>query len=182
MEEDINLIEKYLAGDAEAIEELVMKYQRHIYAFLYRMTNDMEGAKDLTQKTFLKAIKGINGFRREASFKTWLYQIAMNTGLNHITQKRHEEVELEESIMDPELDSGQTGALSAIIEKEKRNRIKKGIEELPERQRLAIVLRVYDGLSCSETARVMGCSEGAVKAHYHNGVKRLREVCKGEGL
>lgn len=188
-EEDIRLIERYIAGDEGAIEELVMRYQRQIYYFLYRMTKDIEGSKDLTQKTFIKAIKGIKGFRKEASFKTWLYQIAMNTGINHIKQNRHEEIELEESTIDPEpwprrqdrLNSGKAGALSEIIEKEKKDYIKKGLDELPERQRLAIVLRAYDGLSCSETARVMGCSEGAVKASYHNGVKRLREILKGRG-
>jgi RNA polymerase sigma-70 factor (ECF subfamily) len=142
------------------------------------MIYDMEEAKDLTQKTFIKAIKGIRGFRKEASFKTWLYQIAINTGLNHIKQRREVEIELEESITNPELVSGQRSALSDIIEKEKVAWIKRGLNELPERQRLAITLRAYDGLSCSETAKVMKCSEGAVKAHYHQGVKKLREILK----
>ena len=75
----------------------------------------------------------------------------------------------------------QASALTDIIENETKNHIKEGLGELPERQRLAIVLRVYDGLSCSETAKAMGCSEGAVKAHYHNGVKRLREILKEKG-
>lgn len=176
MEEDLTLIEKYLAGNEDAIEELVMRYQRQIYAFVYRMINDMEEAKDLTQKTFIKAIKGIKGFRKEASFKTWLYKIAINTSLNHIKKRRHEELELEESII-----GDQAGALSGIIEKEKGEYIKKGLEGLPERQRLAIVLRAYDGLSLSETAKTMNCSEGAVKAHYHQGVKRLRDILKEKG-
>lgn len=182
MEEDEGLVERYIAGDERAIEEIVMKYQRQIYAFVYRMVNDMEDAKDLTQKTFIKAIKGIRGFRKEASFKTWLYQIAVNTGRNHIRERGHEEVELQESIIDSEHESGRIGALSAIIEKEKMDYVKKGINKLPERQRLAVILRAYDGLSCSEAARAMGCSEGNVKAHYHNGVKRLREILKGYSL
>lgn len=176
MEEDIRLVERYIAGDEESIEELVMKYQKQIYALVYRMTNDIEEAKDLTQKTFVRAIKGIRDFRKEASFKTWLYQIAINTSLSHIRQSRYEETELEESIV-----GNQAIALSNIIQNETKNHIKKGLGELPERQRLAIILRVYDGLSCSETAKAMGCSEGAVKAHYHNGVKRLREILKEKG-
>jgi RNA polymerase sigma-70 factor (ECF subfamily) len=176
MEEDIRLVERYIAGDGRSVEELVMKYQKQIYALVYRITNDIEETKDLTQKTFVKAINGIRDFRKEASFKTWLYQIAINTSLNHIRQSRYVETELEESIM-----GNQASALSDIIENEKRNYIKRCLDELPERQRLAIILRVYDGLSCSETAKVMGCSEGAVKAHYHNGVKRLREILKESG-
>ncbi|MDH5201662.1 MAG: RNA polymerase sigma factor [Nitrospirota bacterium] len=174
--EDFDLIERYISGDEDSIEELVMKYQKQIYALVYRITNDIEEAKDLTQKTFVKAINGLKGFRKEASFKTWLYQIAINTSLNHIRQSKHEEVEIEGSIM-----GNKANALTDIMENEKRNYIRKGLDELPERQRLAIVLRVYNGLSCNETAKAMGCSEGAVKAHYHNGVKRLRGILKEKG-
>jgi RNA polymerase sigma-70 factor (ECF subfamily) len=176
MEEDISLVERYLAGDKEAIEELVMKYQKQIYAFVYRMTNNIEDAKDLTQKTFLKALNGVRGFRKEASFKTWLYQIAINTSVNHGRQNRHKEIELEETIT-----GKQPGVLSAIIEKEQWNYVEKALEDLPGRQRLAIVLRIYEGLSCKETAKVMGCSEGAVKAHYHNAVIGLRKILKERG-
>ncbi len=176
MQEDIELIDRYIAGDGEAIEKLVMKYQKNIYALIYRMINDMEEAKDLTQKTFVRAVKGIRGFRKEASFKTWLYQIAINQSLNHIEKNKHKEVELEESMA-----GNQKGILSAIIEKEIKGHIKNAIDALPKRQQLAIILRVYDGLSCDETAQVMGCSEGAVKAHYHNAVKRLREILKERG-
>ncbi len=98
MDEDISLIQQYLAGSEGAIEELVLKYQKQIYAFVYRMINDMEEAKDLTQKTFIKAINGLKGFRQEASFKTWLFQIAKNLSLNFIKQNRHEEIEVDESI------------------------------------------------------------------------------------
>ncbi len=176
MDEDIGLIKRYLTGSEDAIERLVAKYQRQIYAFIYRMINDMEEAKDMTQKTFIKAINGLKDFRHESLFKTWLYQIAKNTGLNHIKQNRHQEVELEDTII-----GNQRGSLSKIIEKEKKEHIKNGLNELTERQRLAVILRVYEGMNCNETARVMGCSEGAVKAHYHNGVKRLREILKEKG-
>lgn len=81
MEEDIRLVERYIAGDGRSVEELVMKYQKQIYALVYRMTNDIEETKDLTQKTFVKAINGLKGFRKETSFKTWLYQIAINISL-----------------------------------------------------------------------------------------------------
>ncbi|MCL5022118.1 MAG: RNA polymerase sigma factor [Nitrospirae bacterium] len=176
MDEDLHLVDRYLRGDADAVEEIVIKYERQMYAVAYRMTGDREDAKDLTQKAFVRAIEGMRGFRRESSLKTWLYQIAINVTLNHLRGNRREERELEESDA-----AVHPGALSDIIEKEKRECVKKGLERLSERQRLAIVLRAYEGLSCEETARVMGCSEGAVKAHYHNAVKRLREVMKEKG-
>jgi len=176
MDEDIQLVERYLKGDAEAVEALVVKYQKRVYSIVYRMTRNVEDARDLTQKTFINVIEGIRRFRKESSFKTWIYRIAVNTSLTHLKGNRREERELDESIM-----GNHPGTLSAIIEKEKRDFIRKGLDELPERQRLAVILRAYEGLSCSETAQIMGCSEGAVKAHYHHGVKRLKDVVKEKG-
>lgn len=176
MEEDLDLIEAYLSGNDGAIEKLVLKYQKQVYGLIYRMVHDMESAKDLTQQTFLNVVKGIRGFRKEASFKTWLYQIASNTSLNHLRQHRHEEIELDESFA-----GNATGVLSGLIEKEKRDQIRQGLDGLPERQRLALVLRAYEGLTCAEAARVMGCSEGAVKAHYHLAVQKLRVLFKEKG-
>ncbi len=173
MDADINLIERYLTGDEAAVDELVIKHQKQIYALTYRMTKDIEDAKDLTQKTFIKAFNGIKGFKKKSSFKTWLYQIAINTSINHLRQNKHKKTELEDSLAEDN-----KGALTAIIEDEKRGLIKKAIDKLPERQRLAIILRVYNELSCIEASEAMGCSEGAVKAHYHNGVKRLKEIFK----
>jgi RNA polymerase sigma-70 factor (ECF subfamily) len=170
MTDDIALIQRYLAGEENAAEELVMRYQKQLYALLYRMTRDMEEAKDLTQKTFLKAMQGLGGFRGDASFKTWLYQIALNTGLNHLKESRREMFDIDETAL------GSNGdPLDGLIEEERKQRIRNALHRLPERQRTAVVLRAYDGLSCQETAKVMGCSEGAVKAHYHLGVKKLRK-------
>jgi RNA polymerase sigma-70 factor (ECF subfamily) len=175
-QEDSRLIKRYLRGDEYAVKELVMKYQRKVYTLAYRMTMDIEESKDITQKTFIKAFRNIRDFRGESSFNTWLYQIALNTCLNHINKKDRRLVELDESIP-----NSKNSVLSQLIEGEKRAILKYSLGELPERQRAAIVLRVYEGLSVRETAEIMRCSEGAVKAHYHNGMKRLREIFKRRG-
>jgi RNA polymerase sigma-70 factor (ECF subfamily) len=176
--EDISLVERYRKGDSGAIGELVVKYQKQIYAFICRIINDPEEAKDLTQKTFLKLFNAIGSFRNEASFKTWLYQIAMNTSLSHFKQNRHRagETELQETIIGSE-----AGVLSLVLEKEREDYLRKALGELPERQRLAVILRAYEGLSCKETAGVMGCSEGTVKAHYHAAVKGLKDILREKG-
>jgi len=133
MDEDTDLIKQYVSGSEYAIEELVLKYQKQIYAFIYRMINDIEEAKDLTQQTFIRAAEGLKNFRGDSSFRTWLYQIAKNTSINKIRQGRPEETELEESIAGYE-----PGTLSLIINKERMEHIRKGLDRLPERQRLAI--------------------------------------------
>jgi RNA polymerase sigma-70 factor (ECF subfamily) len=176
MEEDFGLIDEYLSGESSAFERLVLKYQKQIYALAYRMLNDKEEAKDMTQETFVKMMRGVSGFKRHSSFKTWLYQIAINTCINRLKQRRNKETYQEDLIVD-----GGHGHGAEWIEKEKKDRIRAGLQGLTERERLAMVLRVYEGMSCSETAKVMGCSEGAVKAHYHNGVKRLKLFMKEQG-
>lgn len=176
MSDDLQLVKAYLAGSDEAIEELVTRYQKPIYYFIFRMINDAEEAKDLTQKTFLNVATSLKDFRGESSFKTWLYQIATNTSLNHIKKRKYTEVEAEES-----LPGSGASALSRIVDREQRDLVRQAISRLPERQRLALVLRVYNGLSCLETAHAMGCSEGAVKAHYHHAVKNLKGILKESG-
>ncbi|GBE37865.1 MAG TPA: RNA polymerase sigma factor [Nitrospirae bacterium] len=184
--EDLRLIEKYLGGDEYAVEELVMKYQRKVYSLAYRMTGDIEDSKDVTQKTFLQVFANIRGFRKKSSFYTWLYRIAMNTCLNHLKKKGNDTLELNESI------AGSNGnALPALIKEERSSFIRGSLKKLPDRQKTAVTLRAYEELSLKETAEVMKCSEGAVKAHYHNGMKRLKEILsasadspgrKGEGI
>lgn len=176
MSDDLQLVKAYLAGSDEAIEELVMRYQKPIYFFIYRMINDEEEAKDLTQKTFMNVATNLKDFRGDSSFKTWLYQIATNTSLNHIKKRKYTEVEAEES-----LPGNGASPLSRIIDREQRDLVRRAISRLPERQRLALVLRVYNGLSCQETAQAMGCSEGAVKAHYHHAVQNLKGILKESG-
>lgn len=170
-QEDLKLIERHLAGDEYAIEELVMKYQRKIYALAYRMTGDIEDSRDMTQNTFLKAFKNIKDFRKESSFSTWLYRIAFNTCLNEVKKKGRETVELNESVIGSTKD-----VLSTMIKNEKGILVQRSLKKLPERQRMTIILRAYGELSLKETAGIMKCSEGAVKAHYHNGMKKLREI------
>lgn len=174
MREDIELIDQYIAGDDAAVEQLIRRYQKMVYSFAYKMVNNMEDAKDITQNTFIKAIFGLKKFKKRSSFKTWLYRIAVNTSLNHIRKGGYREVELNESLC-----RNQAGSLSFIIQKEKRDSINKSLDQLPKQQRLAVILRAYEGLSCNQASQVMECSEGAVKAHYHFGIKKLRELLSG---
>lgn len=172
--DDQALVQGFLDGEEGAAEELVRRYQKKIYALAYRMVYDMENAKDITQRVFTNAIQGLRDFRKESSFKNWLYTIAMNLCLNERKKDRYSHDELDDSIA-----SNEKGVLTSLIDREEKDRIRAGIQDLPERQRAALVLRVYEQLSCKETASVMGCTEGAVKAHYHHAVRKLREMIKG---
>ena len=82
MDEDLDLINRTIAGEREAFNELVIKYQKQLYSLLYRMVSNREDASDLLQKTLVRAFTGLASFERRSSFKTWLYQIAINLAKN----------------------------------------------------------------------------------------------------
>jgi RNA polymerase sigma-70 factor (ECF subfamily) len=172
MDDDRQLVERFMGGDDTALEELVVRHQKQIYGYIYRMTQNMEDAKDLTQKVFINIMSGIRDFRKESSFKTWAYRIATNVCLNHIRQRR------DETEMDESLAGGGAGVLSLMIERQQRQRVRDAVRSLPERQKTALILRAYEGLTCADTAAAMGCSEGAVKAHYHHAVGKLKDMLK----
>ncbi|UCE80038.1 MAG: RNA polymerase sigma factor [Nitrospiraceae bacterium] len=174
--DDIDLVEQYLSGNEKAFEELIMKYQKKIYGLAYRMTRDIEESKDITQSTFLQAIRYVSGFRNKSSFKTWLYKITYNLSLNHLNKRKKHEAELSESII-----GNECGALGILLEKERGYEILKALSGVPDRQRLSIILRTYEGLSCRETAEIMNISEGAVKANYHNGLKKMKVLIGKKG-
>lgn len=173
--DDNDLVKHYVSGNKKAFEELVMKYQKKIYGLAYRMTGDQEEAKDITQQTFLQAIRNMTTFRRKASFKTWLYKITYNLSLNYLNKRKKHESEWNESLI-----GNQNGMLKLVLEKERECQIRKALSKVSDRQRLSIVLRVYEGLSCREAADIMSISEGAVKANYHNGLKRMNALLSAE--
>src|SRR5262244_3047272 len=95
-DEDAELVDRYLAGDMTAFDELMIRYERQIYRVCYRFVENREDAMDLAQEVFIKAFEHLPSFRRESSLKTWLYRIAMNHCINHVKKHSHEFVEVTE--------------------------------------------------------------------------------------
>lgn len=174
--DDAVLVQRYIAGDEAAFEELMTKYQSMVYGLAYRLSGSAEDAQDIAQKAFINAFRGIGGFRGQSSFKTWIYSIAVNAGMNHLRKRALGDREVDETIA-----GNERGVLAAIVEREKQDIVRQGLARLPERQRTAVVLRAYEGLSNADAGKIMGCSEGAVKSHYHLGVRRLRELIRESG-
>jgi len=174
MDQDSELIDRYAAGDREAFNALVEKHQKPLYALIYRMVSNHEDAADILQKTFVKAFTGLSGFERRSSFKTWLYQIAINLAKNIYRDRakvRH--VSLDDVVIrkDPR-------TLDALIRKEHHNLLLQAIGSLPEKQRLTLMFRVQNGLKFEEIANVMQCSLGTAKANYHHAVQKMKTLLK----
>jgi RNA polymerase sigma-70 factor, ECF subfamily len=172
MEGEDRLVESARAGDERAFEELVRRYEKPIYYLCLRSVREEEEAADLAQTAFLKAYKGLPGFRREASFKTWLYRIAINLCKNYLRdygKKRFDSL----GEMDP---PSTANPLHELIEHERQMLLAQAWAKLPERQRLTVALKVQEGMKYREIAEVMGCSVGTIKANFHHACTRLREM------
>jgi RNA polymerase sigma-70 factor, ECF subfamily len=177
MDDDLQLLDRCVAGDRDAFDELVLKHQKPLYSMLYRMVSDADDAADILQKTFVKAFTGIRGFERRSSFRTWLYQIAINLAKNlYRDRSRAGRVPLDDVIIrrDPK-------TLESLIKKETRDRLYKALTSLPEKQRLTVMLRVQEQKTFEEIAGIMKCSVGTSKANYHHGVQKLKILFEEPG-
>jgi RNA polymerase sigma-70 factor (ECF subfamily) len=176
MDEDLDLIKRTGAGEREAFDELVIKYQRPLYSLLYRMVSSREDAADLLQKTFVKAFTGLGSFEQRSSFKTWLYQIAINLAKNvYRDRSRAEYVPIEDVVI-----RRNPRTLETLIVKESRTRLRQALAGLPEKQRITLLLRIQENKKFEEIAGIMKCSVGTSKANYHHAVQKLKLIMKEE--
>jgi len=172
MDQDIDLITRTADGDSEAFNELVIKYQKPLYSLLYRMVSNHEDAADLLQKTFVKAFTGLAKFEQRSSFKTWLYQIAINLAKNVYRERsRAEQVPIDDVVIrrDPRV-------VESLIAKQGRQRLRTALVGLPKKQRITLLLRIQESKKFEEIADIMECSLGTAKANYHHAVRKLKAL------
>jgi len=171
--EDAALVERARTGDREALEMLVGRHYAVVYRFLLGFLRDEELAADGTQDTFVKAMARLSGFRGEAAFRTWILAIARNEALGMIrTQGRRREEPMEDF---PRIDADAVGPDEQALRAAEIHRIEGALARLPEKQRLSVSLRLFEGLSFREVGEIIGSSEGAARVNYHYGIGRLRE-------
>jgi len=178
---DSALMIAFQKGDALAFEQIVNKYGKIIVNFLYKFVNDRAEAEDLAQEVFLRVYRARNSYEPRAPLSAWLYRIAGNVGLRAAGRRRRSPVlatsgkregdtEPLEAFQDPRADPERL-----IVEAETGRIVLDAIRSLPEKERMALLLRRYEGLSYKDIAGVMECTEGAVKTYLHRGKLRLRD-------
>jgi RNA polymerase sigma-70 factor (ECF subfamily) len=165
------LIEKAIEGDKQAFTVLVRQYQNRIFGFIMRMTANREAALDLTQDTFMAAYLSLGGFRREASFSTWLYQIAGNKTRNYI-KRAQREVPLADGYDKVSPNANPDAEYEA---QEQQKRLALEIAGLPLRQREIFTLRFFDQLKFAEIARIQNISVSAAKTSFAEALKKLKK-------
>jgi len=169
-------VERYLAGDMTAFDELMIRYERQIYRICYRFVNNRDDAMDLAQEVFIKAFEHLGNFRRESSMKTWLYRIAMNHCINHVKKNAREFVEITESI-------GSTNASvhADMVEREQREQFRRLVKKLPPKQKAILEMRIHEQLSYEEIATMSGRSISTIKASVFFALEKLRKLVKEPG-
>lgn len=171
---DAELVERGRSGDEAAFGMLVKRHQDAAYRVAVSITKDEDAAFDVVQDAFLKAFRALDGFRGDASFRTWLMTIAVNEARGVLrTSKRRRETALDDA--GPVVSEHRTPAESVELMDESR-RARKMLATLPEKQRMSVTLRIEEGLSFREVGEVIGSSEGAARVNYFHGIRRLREL------
>jgi RNA polymerase sigma-70 factor (ECF subfamily) len=169
---DAALLARVRGGDLPALDELIARHHEAAYRVALAIVGNEADAADAAQEGVLKALRGLDRFRGEASFRTWLLSIVANEARSLLRRsgRRREAPLLEEVPADPGSGGAEGVALRAEAE-----RARALVARLPEKQRLAVQLRVEEGLSFREVGEVIGSTEGAARVNYHHGIRRLRE-------
>jgi RNA polymerase sigma-70 factor (ECF subfamily) len=171
MKADIDLVREIKAGDRSAFSELVTRHQKAIYRLALRFTRDHGTAEDIVQDSFVKAYQALGSFEERSSFKSWLFRIAINTSKNRLRAHHQDDVDIEDVIIAVE-----PRAEEDFEYKETQGFITDMVQKLPERQRLALTLRVFEDLSFQEIAQIMDCPYDTAKANFRHAVLKLKKV------
>ncbi len=171
---DEELVDRARNGDSGAMDQLVIRHHASAFRIALGILRDEDGAADVTQDAFLKAFRALDGFRGDASFRTWLLTITANEARGALRKLgRRKETGLEAA--GPVAVSQETAEV-ALLKAEEAERVKTLLEDLPEKQRQAVTLRIFEGMSFKEVGALIGSSEGAARVNYHHGIRRLREM------
>jgi RNA polymerase sigma-70 factor, ECF subfamily len=169
-------------GDARAFEQLLVKYNRTIVNFIYKFVNDVGVAEELAQEVFLKIYLARNTYEPRAPFTSWLYRIAANEGLKAARRghrlffrSRRQDTGGRGKTLETVPDTRQD-AEHRLKDHETAIIVQTALNSLPNKEKLAIVLRRYEELSYEEIAEVMNCTEGAVKTYIHRGKLHLHNL------
>ena len=166
-------------GDNAALDSLIRKHRAPVLRYAYRLVRDRAAAEDIAQEVFLRVHRYRSGYEVTAKFTTWLYRIAGHTALNwirdHARAYSHEPLELprgsrlRRQFVDNTIRIDEWLAFQSQVAQ-----VRSAVNQLPERQRIVVVLNKYEGMACEEIAERMGCTNQAVRSTLCRAYHRLR--------
>ena len=190
MSVDQELVQRVQAGDKNAFDVLIMKYQQRIINVITGFVHDPVEAQDVAQEAFIKAYRAIPNFRGDSAFYTWLYRIAINTSKNHLTARARRPPTSDVDAADAtnvydarELKEFETPE-SNLVSDELEQAIHQAIDELQEDTATAIKLREFEGMSYEEISEAMECPIGTVRSRIfraREAIEQRIQTVMGEG-
>ncbi len=175
---DEELVTRSMGGDLDSFNQLVLRWERPIYALAYRVIGREEDARDVCQETFLRAFRALGGFKGQAKFSSWLYRITLNLCRDWIRRERRQPIAQTPEGVDLIELAGETEPSESVEELVARKEIGAAVAQamalLPEEQRTAIILKEYHGLTFQEIANMLDCPLSTVKTRLYQGLTVLR--------
>ena len=171
---DAELAAAYRRGDERAATELVRRHAPAVGRFLYSSGADVGDLDDLVQETFFRAFRALDGWRGQASIRSWLFTIAGNFLRDEFRKRKGRRMlSLEDRDLPDHADP-----FADLAAAEAKQRVREGLARLPRLQREVFLLRVQEGSEYTEIAAALGTTPGAARVHYHHAVKRLKELVR----
>jgi RNA polymerase sigma-70 factor, ECF subfamily len=178
---DVQLMLDVKAGDDASFDFLLQKYRSPLVNFLYRMVRDTATAEDLAQEVFLRVYRARKQYTPSAKFTTWLFRIATNLALNSLRDTRYQKMAVSldapvdgEDSAPMELPAREQRVDQRLIEQDRASVIRRAVWSLPEKQRAAVLLHKYEEMDYSEIAKILECSESALKSLLFRAYESLR--------
>ena len=170
---DLGLVKRAKAGDYQAFDLLVIKYQTRLISTAFKFVKDMQIAEDIVQESLIKSYKSLHSFREDSSFYTWVYRITINTAKNFLVSKKRRGELLQAEI-------GKEGAIeieqfsqdspeALLMRSQLKHLIENCLNQLSEETKTAITLREFDGLSYEEISKIVNCPVGTIRSRIFRG-------------
>jgi len=182
---DVQLMLDVKAGDEQSFELLLQRYRTPLVNFIFRMVRSREQAEDLAQEVFIRVYRAREEYVPSAKFTTWLFRIATNLALNSLRDHRHQKLEMSiDAPLSTDAENGDERTFEIaerrptieqeLVEQARKQMIRHAIEKLPEKQRAAVLLHKYQELDYAEIAKILSCSESALKSLLFRAYEALR--------
>jgi RNA polymerase sigma-70 factor (ECF subfamily) len=183
---DAAVMLRVAVGDESGLSYLVEKYHRPMIHFLFRMVQNQAIAEELAQEVFLRVYRSRESYRAEAKFSTWLYRIATNLAVNHARDTKHERAAQTVYLDSPDEETGATPEVAddapsveqRLLRNERMEAIRRHVMELPERQRMAVLMHKYQGMDYRQIGEALKLSESAIKSLLFRAYQTLRDKLK----
>lgn len=180
--DDAALIKRCQRGDRQAMNELILAYQKHVFNLAFRLSNNYDDAQDIAQEAFVRVFNSIGNFRGDANFSTWIYRIVNNVFLDERKKQRvrahsslDEYLDLEDSSVARQIEDPSPGPEDAVEQRERHDVVAHAVHQLPENQRVMIALYHFQGLSYEEIAAIMQLPIGTVKSRLNRARLALKD-------